>query len=167
MPDLTGVFLTLLEDPLSCTMDSPAMASLERMFVVCYSKSCSAPTLDEAHRQLFTTGTRTLDTLPPTTAAFYQHIHRSILQASFFWTQCLVPMQVIPDYAEWGWKLSENMKQWVTFWTIRKDASEACLFLTKCGCKKSCRGNCKCFKSAIQCSSLCSCRGGCTNNGDD
>ena len=167
MPEITGVFLGLLEDPMSFTRESAAMASLERMAVICYSKSCSASTLDDARLQLFSTGTKTLDTLPPTSAAFYQHVRRSILQACYFWKQSLLPRQVIPDYGDWGWKFNDTVKQWVPFWTTLQDASEACQFLKKCGCKKACTGNCKCFKADARCSYLCACQGGCANNGEN
>ena len=167
MPEITEVFLDLLDYPENFTLESPAMASLERLAVTFYSKSCSSATLDNARLQLFTTGTKTLENLPPTSSAFYQHIRRSILQASFFWKQSLLPMQNIPNYADWGWKYDGTHKQWLPFWTTRQDASKACLFLIKCGCKKSCHGNCKCFKADISCSALCGCHGGCTNSRDD
>ena len=41
--------------------------------------------------------------------------------------------QVIPDFAEWGWKLDEKVKQWVPFWTDLPDGSSACSLLLHCG----------------------------------
>ena len=117
MPEMTGVYLGLLEDPMSFTRESAPMASLERMAVICYSKSCSASTLDDARLQLFSSGTKTLDTLPPTSAAFYQHARRSILQACYFWKQSLVPRQVILDYGDWGWKFNDTVGTFLDYLT--------------------------------------------------
>ena len=150
MTGLTGVFLGLLEDPMSFTRESAAMASLERMAVICYSKSCSACTLDDARLQLFSTGTKTLDTLPPTSAAFYQHVCRSILQVCYFWKQSLLQKQVIPDYGDCGWKYNDTVKQWIPFCTTLQDASEAYQFLKRCGCKKAYTGNCKYFEAYMR-----------------
>lgn len=164
MSEITPVFLTILDNPESFTLESPAMSSLERFCVIMYSKSSSSPTLNDARLQLFSNGTKTLETLPPTSAAYFQHVRRCILQACYFWKQSLLPMQIIPNYSSWGWKYDDKIQQWVPFWTTLPDASTACTFLIKCGCKKTCCGNCKCFKAGIRCSALCGCQGGCTNN---
>ena len=84
MPDLTDIFIKLLDDPYSFIQESEMMARLDRLLISSYSKSCSSATLDDARLQLFSTGTKTLDALPPTSAAFYKHVRRAVLQASFF-----------------------------------------------------------------------------------
>ena len=77
------------------------------------------------------------------------------------------PTAVIPNYALYGWRFDERNKHWVPHWTDLSDTSTACAFLVKCGCKKACNGNCKCFKAGLKCSALCACNGGCTNNNND
>ena len=167
MPEMTQVFLWLLDNPEKFTMNSWVWNLLERYLIVQCSKSCSSSRLNDARLKLFQSGTKTLENLPPTSAAYFQHVKRAILQASFFWKQSLTPQQVIPNYALYGWKYDERVKQWVPHWTDLADTSTACAFLVKCGCKKACHGNCKCFKAGLRCSALCGCQGGCTNNNDD
>ena len=110
MPEITQVLLSVLDNPESFTLNSLGMSSLERFCVIMYSKSCSSQTLNDARLKLFSNGTKTLDTLPPTSAAYFQHVRRSILQACYFWKQSLLSMQVIPDYASWGWKYDGKHK---------------------------------------------------------
>ena len=87
MPELTETLLNLTHNPQPFSMDSDDMKQLERFFVLMYSRSCSATSVDEARLQLFSHGSRTLEALPPTKAALYQHVKRAILQACFFWKQ--------------------------------------------------------------------------------
>ena len=54
-------------------------------------------------------------------------------QACFFWKQSVSSQQVIPDFAEWGWKLDKKVKQWIPFWTYLPDASSASSLLLHCG----------------------------------
>ena len=82
MPELTG---DLLNYSSFFDRDSEIFKKHERFMLVCYSKTCSALTLDEARLKPFETGTRVLETLPPTTAAYFQHVRRSILQGGFLW----------------------------------------------------------------------------------
>ena len=135
MSELTETLLNLTHDPHTFSMDTDDMKQLERFPLLMYSRSCSATSLDEARLQLFTHGSRTLDALPATKAALYQHVKRAILQACFFWKQSVSSQQVIPDFTEWGWKLDEKVKQWVPFWTDLPDASSACSLLLHCGCQ--------------------------------
>ena len=39
----------------------------------------------------------------------------------------------------------------VPYWTNFRDASKACTILLHCGCKKACRGHCKCCKAGVHC----------------
>ena len=109
------------------------MKQLERFTVLMYSRSCSATSVDEARQQLFPHGSCTLEALPSTKAALYQHVKGAILQACFFWKQSVSSQQVIPDFAEWGWKLDEKVKQWVPFWTDLPNGSSAFSLLLHCG----------------------------------
>ena len=125
MPELTDTLLNLTHNPYTFSMDSDDMKQLERFTVLMYSRSCSATSVDEARLQLFSHGSRALETLPHTKAALYQHVKRAIPRACFFWKQSVSSQQVIADFAEWGWKLDEKVKQWVPFWTVLPDASSA------------------------------------------
>ena len=126
-----------------------------------YNKSCSASTVNEARQQLFSHGSRTLEALPPTKAALFEHMKRAILQACFIWNQADMCKQEIPDFSKWGWRFDEKIKQWVPFWTTLADASASCALLLHCGCQKACQGNCKCTRARVRCTTLCKCAGGC------
>ena len=74
MPEITETLLTLNENPSLFSLDSAEMKNLERFFVIMYKKSYSASTINEARHQLFTSGSRNLEALPPTQAALFEHI---------------------------------------------------------------------------------------------
>ena len=71
--------------PTHIQMDTDDRKELERFTVLMYSRSCSATSVDEARLQLFPHGSRTLQVLPSTKPALYQHVKGAILQACFFW----------------------------------------------------------------------------------
>ena len=50
---------------------------------------------------------------------------------------------------------------WQPLWTTLPEASQSCYELIHCGCKKGCTNRCKCKKSALKCTALCSCSGDC------
>ena len=110
MPEMTQVFIWLLENPEKFTMDSWVWNPLERYLIVQYSKSCSSSSLNDARLKLFQSGNKTLEHLPPTSAAYFQHVKRAILQASFFWRQSLTPQQIIPNFSSYGWKYDKLFK---------------------------------------------------------
>ena len=126
---MTQVFIWLLENPEKFTMDSWVWNPLERYLIVQYSKSCSSSSLNDARLKWFQSGNKTLEHLPPTSAAYFQHVKRAILQASFFWRQSLTPQQIIPNFSSYGWKYDKLFKQWVPHWTELSDTSTACAFL--------------------------------------
>ena len=161
---MTDTFLELSDNPDSFTIDSIHMQGLERFHIVMYSKSCSAATVNQARQQLFSHGLRSLEAIPPSQAALFEHLKRSIIQACFIWRQAATCHQVVPNFSAWGWELDERSQQWVSFWTTLADASKAYALLLHCGCKKACRGHCKCSKAGVRCTSLCKCEGGCVNN---
>ena len=85
MPEITQVFISLTDKPECFTNDSEIMKSLERFCIIMYSKTCNAANLNKARLLLFSYGYRTLEPLPPTNAAYYQHLIRSILQTCYIY----------------------------------------------------------------------------------
>jgi len=73
MPHLTDTLVALTQNPHLVTSESEQMQILERFVVIMYSKGCGANSVNEARRHLFTTGQRSLDNIPPTEAALFQH----------------------------------------------------------------------------------------------
>ena len=166
-PRLTDTFIALLEDPETLDLYPGHMEHLERFTVLMYSKNCNSGSVNEARKLLFTQSLKSLDSIPPTKHALFQHARRALLIAAFIWKQSLVKSPVIPDPSKWGWEWNERSKIWMPYWTDLPDASHGCSVLLHCGCSVACKGNWKCHRAGIRCSSLCKCQGGCTNNDMD
>ena len=130
-----------------------------------YSKGCGLAKVNEARHHLFTSGKKTLENIPLTQAALYEHLKRALLQASFYWKQATSVHQNIQGFAEWGWQ-KETTGLWLPYWTTLEDASKACYILLHCGCERSCTGNCNCSRAGVRCTALCKGEGGCVNNDD-
>jgi len=162
---LIGTLVALSSDPQQLSLQSQHMQTLERFVVVMYSKGCGLSRVNETRLRLFTSGKKTLEALPPTQAALYQHIRRAVLQA-IIWNQATSVLMDIPDFKDWGWH-KDNSGRWLPLWITPEDSSKACSILLQCYCVKSCRGNCKCSKAGVHCTGLCKCEWGCVNSEDD
>ena len=86
-PDLTDTLVALTLNPNMFGIESIHMQRMERFVVLMYSKGCGAAGVNEATLRLFTSGTKSLESIPPTQAALFQHVKRAILQSSFYWHQ--------------------------------------------------------------------------------
>lgn len=164
MPEMTQTFIKIKNNPESVTIQSPEMTELQIYFIANYSKNCAVSDINEARQHMFTTGLKTLESIPPTKNALFQHVKRAMLTCGFMWKMCLEKSPNIPNPKHWGWEWNNRVECWVPYWTDLPDVSKGCSLLVKCGCHKSCQGNCKCFKMGIRCSPLCNCNGSCVNN---
>eukprot|EP00112_Aurelia_sp_Birch-Aquarium-sp1_P018593 Seg4456.3 transcript_id=Seg4456.3/GoldUCD/mRNA.D3Y31 product="hypothetical protein" protein_id=Seg4456.3/GoldUCD/D3Y31 len=138
------------------------MPVLERYVVLLYDRTSTCQSVDDTRKHCFARKGRSIDIIPPTSAALLRHTKRAAYQNGHIWGQCLVPAQEIPCPSEWGWtKNSRDL--WEPFWTILPQASATCQGLLKCGCKveKGSRGRCKCIKAEMLCTALCGCGGDC------
>ena len=163
-PEATTTFTAITQDPASLTLDSLHMRRLERLTVLMYSKNCAAQSVNEARKLMFTQGLKSLDSIPPTQNALFQHVKRALHTAGFVWKQSLSRLPEIPNPSDWGWEWNARTNQWVPYWTDLPDVSKACSLLLRCGCVVACKGNCNCHRAGLRCSPLCKCEGGCTNN---
>ena len=107
-PGLTETLLALTNAPSCFSLESLHMEKLERFVVVMYSKGCGLAKVNEARHRLFTSGKKTLESIPPSQAALFEHIKRALLQASFYWNQSTSVHQEIPDFREWGWQREDS-----------------------------------------------------------
>ena len=112
-------------------------------------------------QSMLTHNLKSLENMPPTKGALYQHIKRTILVTAYIWHVAFRKMLETPPPGSYGWEWNERFKQWAPYWTELDDASKACSILLHCGCKKSCSGNCKCAKAGKRCTALCKCEAGC------
>ena len=95
-----------------------------------------------------------MDGLPQTQAALVEHTKRAAYEADHVWAQMFKAVPKLPSPAEWGW-LPTNDAGWDVKWTTLAEASHACRELLRCGCKKGCRGQCKCVIAVLQFTGLC------------
>ncbi|CAG2210265.1 unnamed protein product [Mytilus edulis] len=70
----------------------------------------------------------------------------------------------MPSPDLFGWQKLDGT--WVPFWSVLAEASMSCQELIHCGCKKGCRGACKCLKAALKCTALCKCSPDCERETD-
>ena len=80
---------------------------LEKLFVALYCPSCNTDVLNMARRVIFTQGGRSLENIPPTSAALKQHILRSALKA-IMWHQWYKEDREMPNITDWGWTKTSN-----------------------------------------------------------
>jgi hypothetical protein len=152
-----SLFRRLSDAPASlCDND---METLERFVVLLYKRTSPLSKVNEARKRLFAFGNRQLENIPPTSAALLQHTKRAAFQAGHLWGQSLHANAKTPSPADWGWVRDGDT--WSPQWSLLADASKACRELVKCACKSNCTGRCKCYKSNLPCTQLCSCGAQC------
>lgn len=108
---------------------------------------------------LFVKKNRKLENIPPTSAAFHEHLKRAILQGVLCWGSTTNRKINLPDPALWGWQKVGCTYE--PFWTIKPEISIACSAFLKCLCKKQCGARCTCVKAGISCAVFCACDGKC------
>ena len=129
-----------------------SLDTLECFVVLLHDRTSNHEHVNDAHKQLFTQKGRAIDALLLTRKALRQHIRRTAYQAGYCWGQMMVAAAELPSPSEWGWMKSATC--WDFCWTTLREATKACWQLLRCGCKKGCRGLCKCRKIALQCTAL-------------
>ena len=95
MPHIWSVFRRLSNTPSEITEQD--MAEIERFAVVLYKKTSPLSKVNKARKQLFSTGTRKIEKIPPTKAALQEHVKRAAYQAGHVWGQALIPNPVLPS----------------------------------------------------------------------
>ncbi len=148
--DVTPAFCALAATPDSVYN---SMKSLERFVVLLYDHTSNQDSVKQPHKQLFTQKGRALT----------QHTKRAAYHARYCWAQMMVAAHELPSPGDWGWNRNEA-GGWDVCWTTLPEATKACHELLHCGCRKGCRGQCKCVKAALQCTALCHCGGLCLHN---
>ena len=143
-PALRDTMITLTEPPESFTMESVHMQCIERFVVLMYSKTCGSATMVSTIYSQMEVVPLTVFRQPR--AALFEHVKRSLLQASFIWKQSTTCHQEIPVFDKCGLEQDKHIKQWRPIWTTLADPSKACSLLLHCRCTKAWRGNCKCSR---------------------
>ena len=90
---VTDAFLDLSQQPVD--ESSETLEKIERFIVVIYSRTCSASGVNDARKELYVQGSRTMENTPPSKAALLPHVRCATYQAGYVWSHC-VPMLVQP-----------------------------------------------------------------------
>lgn len=136
----------------------------ERFVVLMYDRSSGCETTEAPRLELFTHKSRSIDCIPPTSAALFQHVLcvRYIKQVTagvrLLFHHLHYPLQLV-----WVDKEAAERSPWQPLWLTLLPASKSCQEFLKCGCdkEKGCRGRCKCVKVNLPCTTLCKCNGFC------
>ena len=84
---------------------------------------------------MFTHGLRTLDSIPSTQHALFQHAKHALLTVAFVWKQSLYKKKTkIPGPSECGWKWNDRTKEWVPYWTDLATVGQVYLLLLHTAC---------------------------------
>ena len=146
--EVTISFLEIVSAP--SELSDECKRNIERFVVLLYDQGSEQSSVDEARQQLFCKRSRSLDRIPPTSAALKQHLLRADYQSRHVWSQAHLTLPELPSPAEW-----ERDDQWKPLWTSLPQDQQTCYELIHCSCKKACRGLCKCTKANLQCTALC------------
>ena len=137
------------------------MEQLDRFVILTYDRTSDKKKVNDARKTLFSKKGKSLDLIPPTLAALYEHTKRTALQAEHCWGQCQVASPQLPSAEEWGWVMTSD--DWQPFRITLPDVTKSCRELVRCGCKKVCKARCSCFKVNLTFPELCTCSNEWTN----
>ena len=158
--ELTTTLSTIMKVP-SVSVLTDNFSTIERFVVLMYDRTSTSTSVNELRKILFARKGRSIEGIPPTADALFQHSKRAIYQGAFCWGQSLSKEQHLPNPVDWGWKSSKDgfEVEWITI----AEASSVCKELIRCGCnvEKGCHGRCKCQKASLKCTELCKCGGDC------
>ncbi|XP_071135420.1 uncharacterized protein [Mytilus edulis] len=158
--DVTRPFIVMRDQPRTVNVETTIMPLIERFVILMYDRTNISEKVNEARKHLFAQKGRSIEGIPPTQSALFQHTKRSIYQGGIVWGECLKLEPQLPSPNAFGW-IKDKSDQWQPFWSDISEASSSCQELIHCGCKRGCRGRCKCGQTALPCTALCACGGEC------
>ena len=74
-----------------------------------YKSTTTCESVNDLRRELFIEENKDLESIPPTSAALFQHALRASYIAGYVWHQSLIPQPVLPTIEEWGWKTTDSI----------------------------------------------------------
>ena len=151
--DVSATFKKLSNCPAEVSDDD--LQKLEEFVVIMSNRSRPVTGVDQARLDLFARKQRPYDAIPPTSAALKEHAKRAAYQAGVIWGQATIRNPEFISPANWGWTQKGKMLQVCS--TTLPPIAASCQELTKCSCKKGCSRRCKCSRSGLSWTGLCSC----------
>jgi hypothetical protein len=110
--------------------------------------------VDLVRLRVFSQKTRDVERIPPTSDALYQHLKRSVFQASI-WTTAQMSMMPVNNPTDHGWK--EEDGKLLPIWISQPLARDVFQLDVKCTCTSTC-SRCKCMRAKLKCTRLCKCK---------
>jgi len=160
-PELTDALSEVNHEQTDIT--ESCMSIIARFVILMYDRTSTCSDINTARKKLFAKKGRPLESIPPTHHALVQHVRRAVYQGALCWGQALHAQPELPCPSEWGWEKTSD-GQFKPIWTTLPEAAKICNELIRCGCTKGCTDRCRCKKSALPCTSLCSCDGECNRD---
>ena len=108
-------FKCLMNVPLIDTLQD-VMPVLERFVVLMYDRSSICMNVNDARKELFAHKGRSIESIPPTADALFQHSKRSVYQSGYCWGQCPVFVPELPSPSDWDWQKVPD-QTWQPSWT--------------------------------------------------
>ena len=90
--------------------DSDHFKKIERLIVVLYDRTSPLTSVNEIREDLFCRKSRSVERIPPTQNALFQHVQRAVYQAGI-WTTCTQTQQVVPSPQAFGW--TKESTSWI------------------------------------------------------
>lgn len=100
-PEATATFSILSNMP--SELSAEHLSTVVRFVNLLYDRTSSFVSVNDGRQYLFTKKNRAMDGIPPSQAAFVQHVKRGVYQAGYVWRQCLSLQQILPNPSSWGW----------------------------------------------------------------
>ena len=120
-PELTTTLEKLMMLP--DNVDDACLDVIERFTILLYDRTCSLNKANEVRQVLFASKARSLENIPPTQAALFEHIKRAVFQGAYVWGQALLKQPTLPSPSLWGWNLENS--DWVHYWTSLPQAKDS------------------------------------------
>ena len=127
----------------------------EAFLLKLYCATSISQSLDQLRYMLYLKKMKTsmssfdLETLPPTSSAAKWHSYRT-----YFAVQEWLGNTAHLDPLKWGWQMSDNSLQ--PIFNDKEAAPSHILRMISCGCKTGCGKRCRCRKSGLNCTEMCS-----------
>ncbi|CAC5416382.1 unnamed protein product [Mytilus coruscus] len=106
-PEVSAVFRQMTDQPSTISRDS-ILPLLERYVVLLYHRTSESNSVNEAREVFFAHKGRSIESVPQTRKALYQHAKHSVYQAGLILIQCVLLQPVLPSPDLYCWKKQDN-----------------------------------------------------------
>ena len=154
LPELTQVLIDLTTAP--AQVDEDAMQTIERFVILLYDRTSTSTDviMNKARCKLFAR-MNNVQLIPPTSAAFKQHVRRAVYQGGHVWARLCFLHQHCPPRPTGVESRRASRRTSPTGQHSLRHPRSAERELVSCKCQKACTKKCKCKKAKLECTQLC------------